>query len=241
MRAFYLFAWLSCLCLATPSAVQAQAGNRPDVLLLTTGAELRGRVLTITPSEVSYLPAPDSASLAPTSPDTLHLPVAAVFLVRYANGTREVLAAPEPARVPGTEPLAGLSSTQRRQQGQLDAQHYYHSSGPFWGAFGSTLYLGPLLGLAPTIGIGSSRVHDANLKAPKPLLLNDVDYGQGYRQQANRTKRGRAWGGYGAATGVYLVLVAALLGGFSLKPSNSHPRISLTTHPFPIFTHGYQR
>jgi hypothetical protein len=217
MRIYYLLAWLGCLFLASYT-IQAQTVSSTDVLLLTTGAELRGRVLTITPSEVSYLPAPDSVGRAPTPADTLHLPVATVFLVRYANGTREVLAPPvagPPAGAPGTEPLLSLSSAQRRQQGQLDAQRYYHHGGPFWGAFGSTLYLGPVLGLAPTIGIGSSSVHTHNLRASQQLLLADPDYGQGYRQQANRAKRGRAWAGYGVATGVYVVLFAALLSSLS--------------------------
>jgi hypothetical protein len=215
MRTLYFLLWLSGLCVASHFVAQAQTIKPTDVLLLTTGAELRGRVLTITPSEVSYLPAPDSVGHAPTPPDTLHLPVATVFLVRYANGTREVLAAQQPTAVAGTEPLLGLSSAQRRQQGQLDAQRYYHHGGAFWGAFGSTLYLGPVFGLAPTIGIGSSQVHDYNLRAPQPLLLADPDYGQAYRQQAHRAKRGRAWAGYGTATGLYVVLAAVLLATFA--------------------------
>ncbi len=74
-------------------AAQAQQPATPaatDVLLLTTGQEVSGRVLTITPTELTYLPA------APTPSDTLRLPTSSVFLVRYANGTREVLTAPAP-------------------------------------------------------------------------------------------------------------------------------------------------
>lgn len=211
MRIFWIFALLTGLA-GQRAAAQAPA---TDVLLLTTGAEVRGRVLTISPTELRYLPAPDSAAARPS--DTLRLPVAAVFLVRYANGTRELLAARRPvgtppALVPGTEPLLGLSGAERRQLGQRDALRCYHKSGPYWGAFGSTLYLGPLLGLGPTIGIGSVPVHDYNLQAPKPPLLADADYAQGYRAQAHRSKRGRAWGGYGTATGLYVLLLAVALG-----------------------------
>lgn len=68
-----------------PAAAQAPAAPT-DVLLRTDGTEVPGRVLTITPLEVRYLP--------PAGADTLRLAVADVFLVRYANGTREVLHPP---------------------------------------------------------------------------------------------------------------------------------------------------
>jgi len=193
-------------------AAQAQQPATPaatDVLLLTTGQEVSGRVLTITPTELTYLPA------APTPSDTLRLPTSSVFLVRYANGTREVLTAPAPVANDDPTPpaLRGLSTPQRQQLGQRDALRYYRASGPYWGALGSTLYLGPLLGLAPTAVISSQWVRDHNLKAPTPALLQDASYAQGYRQQANRTKHRRAWSGYGVATAVYVVLIAALVAG----------------------------
>ncbi|MGI4740191.1 MAG: hypothetical protein ACRYG7_33895 [Janthinobacterium lividum] len=191
---------------------QAQPSARPatDVLLLTTGQEVSGRVLTITPTELTYLPT------APTPPDTLHLPIASVFLVRYANGTREVLTAPPPLAAdkdPTPLALRELSAPQRQQLGQHDALRYYRASGPYWGAFGSTLYLGPLLGLAPTAVISSHWVRDNNLKVPTPTLLQDASYAQGYQQQANQLKRRRTWSGYGVATALYVVLIGALLAG----------------------------
>ena len=207
---------LACLAglLGAASAAQAQQPAVPvpaaaDVLLLTTGQEVSGRVLTITPTELTYLPA------APTPPDTLRLPVASVFLVRYANGTREVLTAPAP--LPDDDPtppaLRELSLPQRQQLGQQDALRYYRARGPYWGALGSTLYLGPLFGLVPTAVIGGQWVRPGNFQAPTPALLQDASYTQGYQQQANRTKRRRAWSGYGVATALYVVLVAALLAG----------------------------
>ncbi|MEJ7659824.1 MAG: hypothetical protein WKG07_09445 [Hymenobacter sp.] len=59
------FLRLACLAgLGAGPAAQAQEAGRPaaDVLLLTTGREVSGRVLTITPTELAYLPA------APTPP-----------------------------------------------------------------------------------------------------------------------------------------------------------------------------
>lgn len=197
-----------------PLGAPAQPTPAPtDTLLLATGQEVRGRVLTITPTELTYLPAAGAAAPA----DTARLPTASVFLVRYANGTREVLAALAPPAPPPADPgppaLRGLSAPQRQQLGQYDAQRYYHANGVFWGTLGAALYLGPLFGLVPAIGIGSAGVRPGNLQTPQPLLLQDASYAKGYQQQANRTKRRRAWGGYGIATAVYLTVVAALVAG----------------------------
>lgn len=198
-----LFA-LGCLGWSLAALAQQPA---TDVLLLTTGQEVAGRVLTITPTELTYLP----ANAAPPA-DTLHVPTASVFLVRYANGTREVLAPPAPDD-PSPPALRGLGSRERQSLGAHDALRYYRASGPFWGTFGSALYLGPVLGLAPAIGISSVRVRPSRLQAPQPLLLQDADYARGYQQQANRTKRGHTWAGYGVAAGVYLALFAAFASG----------------------------
>lgn len=201
-------------------AARAQQPGQPaptDVLLLTSGQEVRGRVLTITPTELRYLPAPDSAGPAAAErPDTLRLPSSRVFLVRYANGTREVLAppvAPDTAQAP----LAGLSAAQRRQAGAQDARRAYRQSGPFWASFASSVALSPLYGLVPTTCISLKAVAPHNLMAPQPALLRDPAYASGYQQQANRRKAGRAWAGYGVGTAAYLaffgLLVLSLAGG----------------------------
>lgn len=188
----------------------AHAQNTPiDTILRTDGTEVTGRVLSITPLELRYLPA--------VSPDTLHLAVADVFLVRYANGTHELLhpmatfAPTDPALTPDL--LPGLTDAQRRAQGHRDADQYYNSHGPFWATLGSTLYAGPLLGLVAPAVIAPHAVSTNNLRAPHPELLADPAYDYAYRQQAQRTKRNRAWGGYGLGVGLWIVLIAALVSG----------------------------
>ena len=193
-------------------AVPVHAQNAPiDTILRTDGTEVAGRVLSITPLELRYLPV--------VSPDTLRLAVADVFLVRYANGTRELLhpvAAPvptDPAPALAPDLLPGLTDAQRRAQGHRDAGRYYNDHGAFWATLGSTLYAGPLLGVVAPAVIAPHAVSTNNLQAPHPELLADPAYGHAYRQQAQRTKRGRAWGGYGLGVGVWVVLIAALVSG----------------------------
>jgi len=211
MRVSWLFLLASGWWLLSHPAAAQQAPT--DVLILRNGTEQRGRVLTLTPTEVGYFPAPDSAGTP--HPDTLRLPVSALFMIRYANGTRALLATPaSPPAQPSVE-LLGLNHDQRQQLGQADARRSYHRSGPYWGMVGSSVYLGPVLGLVPAIAIGSSPVRAHNLLATSQLPLNDADYALGYQQQANRTKRGRVWAGYATGVGLHLLLIAALLASYS--------------------------
>ena len=210
--------------LALTGPVHAQtppsATGATDVILRLDGQEIPGRVLVITPVELRYLPA------AATTPDTMRLPIAEVFLVRYANGTREVLTRPPGAAAGTTGPagsalgdgrLAGLPGTERQRLGQNDAVVYYRGRQVFWGSAGATFYLGPLFGLGSTAVIAGQPVSLYNLRAPTPALLSDPDYNTGYRQQANRIKRGKAWAGYGTGIGaqavVLIVVIAALFSG----------------------------
>ena len=198
----YLLLLLACA--SRLALAQAQA---PDIMLRTDGSEVPGRVLSITPLELRYLP--------PTGGDTLRLAVADVFLVRYANGTREVLhpAPSSPAPSTASDLLPGLSESQRRNLGRQTATRAYTDTGPFWGALGASLYGGPLLGLVAPGVMASHTVSVAHLKAPRPELLADPAYGSAYRKEAQKRKRGRAWGGYALGATGWLVLIGALTVG----------------------------
>ena len=185
---------------------RAQVAGTSDVILRTDGREVPGRVLTISPLTLSYLP--------PAGADTLRLATADVFLVRYANGTREVLhPAASTEKPPVSDLLPGLSDAQRRTKGRQDAARNYASSGPFWGSLGATLYGGPLLGMVAPAIIAPHAIAPANLKTPYPALLADPAYGPAYRAEAQHRKRGRAWGGYGVGVGVWVVLIGSLVAG----------------------------
>ena len=210
MRLFILVGLLGSL-LAGPVLAQT------DTMLRTNGNEVRGRVLTISPACIRYLAAAGTGT--PAAPDTLQMPADSVFLIRYANGTREVLhpqtTAPASLDV-ADEPLRGLSSAQRYQRGQADARAQYRGGGAFAGTLGTTVLLGPLmgpaLGLVSTVIISSSAVPQRKLAAPGPVLLRDNVYVSGYREQAKHTRRSRAWSGYGVGMGIDALLVLLLLG-----------------------------
>lgn len=144
------------LLMAGTGPARAQIAATTDIILRTDGSEVPGRVLTISPLELRYLP--------PASADTLRLAATDVFLVRYANGTREVLHPPTSTENPTVlDLLPDLSDAQRRTKGRQDAARCYTSNGAFWGSLGATLYGGPLLGVVAPVSITPHPIAPANL------------------------------------------------------------------------------
>ncbi|MET4076656.1 hypothetical protein [Hymenobacter sp. UYCo722] len=194
------------LLLAGLSLAHAQEAAKTDVILRIDGSEVAGRVLTISPLVLCYLP--------PAGTDTLRLAIAEVFLVRYANGTREMLHPVSPSEKPrSADLLPDLSAAQRSAKGRQDAARSYSNNGPFWGSLGATIYGGPLLGVVAPAIIAPHAIATANLKAPQPGLLADPAYGQAYRAEAQRRKRGRAWSGYGVGAGMWVALIGGIVAG----------------------------
>ncbi|RSK37342.1 hypothetical protein [Hymenobacter metallilatus] len=171
-----------------------------DVILQTNGEELTGKVLTITPELITYR--------SPAA-DTLRIAAGQVFLIRYANGTKEVLQRPTP-------PPPGLLSREAAYaQGRRDARTHFRAPGVFWGTYAATVLTG--YGGVAT-GVTTSLVPPAerNFRVPDTGLLRNPDYVAGYRRQAQNKKIGSAAGGFGAGVGTMVVLVAVLLGTYGL-------------------------
>ncbi|TGE15937.1 hypothetical protein [Hymenobacter elongatus] len=189
MRYFYFVF----LCMLT-HLVQAQH----DTILRTDGREIKARVLTIGPSAISYVP------LDTATTDTLRLASAQVFLIRYANGARELI---RPALA--TQPKE-LSAAEAGSRGTQDARQHFRASGAFWGTYGTTVAYAPI-GLATGIAIALTPPKAANLRVPDATLLQNPEYVRSYERQAQRKKTGNAAAGFGAGIGTVLVLAVAIL------------------------------
>jgi hypothetical protein len=190
---------LSLFALACLLGLTAQA---QDVILRTSGEEVPARVLTIQSDRIAYVQAAHPI-------DTLLLNTADVFLIRYANGTRELLHTASYAAAPAP------NSEQARLQGELDARKYFKARGAFWGTFGATMVSAPVYfagGLATGTLIASQRPAPHKLTVPDTRLLQNPAYVSGYQKQAQRQKLGKAAAGLGAGVGVSagLLLVAAV-------------------------------
>ena len=197
MRYFLLSFFLIC----TTLSAQAQ-----DTILRTNGDEVKARVLAITPTDVAYVPTTE-----PASTDTLHLLATDVFLIRYANGTKEIVTAA------ATAPAIGLSRTPQEMNnlGREDARKYFKAPGVFWGTAGATFVSIPAYGLggiATGAAIAATPPKRHNMIVPDQALLNDPNYVSGYQKQAQRQKLGKAAGGFGvgiAAGAVATVVIVA--------------------------------
>ncbi|MCB2376555.1 hypothetical protein LGH70_03115 [Hymenobacter sp. BT635] len=173
-----------------------------DVILRTDGREIKAKVLVVAPDAIRYIARPDSAAA-----DTLQLAAAEVFLIRYANGAREVIhrAAPQPWV---------LAPAEARLRGASDARQYYTGRRAFWVAYGVTV-LSPVAGLATSIGIAARRPNASTFKVPDAELLRNPDYLRSYQQQARRQRAGKAMVGFGAGVGT-LLMGAAILAATAL-------------------------
>ncbi|WP_426493480.1 hypothetical protein [Hymenobacter sp. 102] len=168
-----------------------------DVILLTNGEERVGKVLTISPELVTYVAPPT---------DTLRIAAIQVFLIRYANGTKDVFR-PQPAQAP---PAPGLTREAAYAQGRQDARANFKAPGVFWGTYAATVttgYGGVVAGAVTSLVPPAER----NFRVPDASLLRNPDYAAGYRRQAYNKKIGSAAGGLGAGLGTIVVLAAILI------------------------------
>ena len=179
-----------------------------DVILQTNGEERTGKVLAITPELVTYV--------TPTA-DTLRLAAIQVFLIRYANGTKEVLNHPAPT--PTAAPVPGLTKEAAYAQGRRDARTHFRAPGAFWGTYAATLATsgyGGLGGVATGLAVGMTEPKPRNFIVPDTELLKNPEYVKGYQRQAQNKKLGSAAGGFGAGIGTMVVVVAVLLSTYGL-------------------------
>jgi hypothetical protein len=173
-----------------------------DVILQTNGEELAGKVLAITPELVTYV--------SPTA-DTLRMAAGQVFLIRYANGTREVLNRPAAAAAPAP----GLSREAAYAQGRRDARAHFRAPGAFWGTYAATVGTG-YGGVAAGLAVSFVKPNPQSFIVPDAELLKNPDYVQGYQRQAQNKRIGSAAGGFGAGVGTLAVVAAVLLSIYGL-------------------------
>ena len=150
---------------------------------------------------------------APAPPDTASLAAADVRLVRYANGTKELIRAGADAAA--ESPLVGLSAEQRYLRGRQDNRQYYQpAKGVFWGTFGATLAGSGYGGIVAGGVISLTPPQRQNLLAPQPQLLDDPGYYRGYRKQAQNRKPGKAAAGFGVGVAAEAALLVILVATF---------------------------
>ncbi len=161
-----------------------------DQIVKINGDELAGRVLEITLDEVRF-----------QHPDSLKgiiwtVPKSEVFMVRFANGTKEVFSDNLTDSANATE---ALSADDSYLLGKTDAIRYYTGNGALWGSAASTFLMFPY-GLAGPLIIGAAQPKAHKNKVSDVQLLSNPHYVQGYQEQAHKRKVGKAAAGAGIGT-----------------------------------------
>jgi hypothetical protein len=185
----YLLIVLSCLL--------AQVAMAQDVIVKINGDELKAIVQEITTSDIIYLSADTTDTLS------YKLAKAEVFMVRFANGTKEVFTENLPSETIAKATI--VDPAVMYQKGRQDARSYYNGTGAMLGSAASVFLAGPVV---PII-IGAVKPRARYNKALPAASLQDPNYVRGYEKQAHNRKIGKAALGFGVGTGVgvlYLIM-----------------------------------
>jgi hypothetical protein len=179
------------------SFLLAQVAMAQDVIVKINGDELKARVREITTTDILYLSADTTDTLS------YKLAKTEVFMVRFANGTKEVFTENLLAETIAKTTIA--DPAYMYQKGRQDARSYYHGTGALLGSAASVFLAGPV---GPII-IGAVKPRARYNKALPAVSLQDPNYVKGYEKQAHNRKIGKAALGFGLGTGVgvlYLIL-----------------------------------
>jgi len=170
-----------------------------DLIVKMDGQEVPAKVEEITLEEIIYV-----------KPDSLQGPVmrmlkSEVFMIKYANGTREVFS----ENFPGWDRNShnGLTPEEMYMRGRRDGRHYYRGDGAMWGSAASSLI--PLYGLIGPIIIAAVPPDIDKFAPYDRSLLLDPNYARGFKKQAHQRKVGKA--ATGAAIGTAVSVTTILL------------------------------
>lgn len=176
-----------------------------DKILDRGGNEQIVIVTDISPDSVFYREIADSVAHKVYSINKKQL-----FMITFKNGTKEVF--PEDA---GNAEVPKLTKEEYYRIGKQDASTNFKSKSAFWGTFAATMVpvLWPAGGIATGAAVSLSNPDKKNVIARNPDYKQNVDYLDGYNNQAKKKKLGSAAGGLGAAVGLYFVAIAVVFSG----------------------------
>lgn len=162
-----------------------------DVITTTSGDNIQGRVFKITAKLIKY------KNTGVSDSGVLHtIPKKEVYEINYQTGVKESFN--QDKYVDDNDPEGHWDKRSMAALGREDAQEYYKSyQGPKWWAFGTTVCVGAIISLVPTIIIASTPPSDRNLDYPDEELMKSKKYSNAYRREARKIKSRKTWGGFG--------------------------------------------
>lgn len=181
--------------------VLVQSTFAQDKIVKTNGDEFMARVLEIKLQEIVYQH-PDSAE-----GKVYFIPKSDVFMVKYANGTKEII-----AQASGDNSMITMTPEQMYELGRNDAKLLYKGTGAMWGSAASSFAFPYGLAGAAAIGLVKPKAH--NHPVSDINYLSDPNYVRGYEDKAKRKKWGKVAAGTGIGLGAFSVVAAAVFASF---------------------------
>ena len=168
----------------------AQVAIAQDVIVKINGDEIKVNVQEITITDIFYLSADTT--------DTLNhkLAKSEVFMIRFANGTKEIFTANLASET--AERTTIVDPAMMYQKGRQDARLHYNGNGAMLGSAATVLLAGPV----GPIRIGAVRPGARYNKALPAASLQDPNNVKGYEKQAHNRKTGKAALGFGIGSGI---------------------------------------
>lgn len=188
-----------------------QVAYAQDVIVKVNGDELKAKVLEINLAAILY-EIPDSVQVVDSvNTNVLSIARSEVFMVRFANGTKEVFQ----ENLPTASDSVNLAGTpdEMYQLGQHEARQYYTGNGALWGSLAS-LTIGPLGLIGPLI-IGSTKPQAYKHPVSSQHLLQNPDFVRGYEKQAHKRKVGKTF--LGTGIGATLLITAIIISVSSVQ------------------------
>ena len=179
-----------------------------DVIYKTSGDEIKAKVTEITLTDILFRH-PDSLQ-----GPTLSVAKADVFMIKYANGSTELIKLSLTSDTLSTISPESQNPKQMYLKGRADARKHYKARGVFWGsaaAGAASLFTGGAT-LAVPVVLAVTPPSPGSMRVPDPNLIRNPDYMYGYKKQARKRKIGKAAAGAGTGivTGAALVLAIVI-------------------------------
>jgi hypothetical protein len=197
----------------------ASIGNAQDIITKKNGEKIIGKVLEINLTELKYknfnnLEGPVNSILK-----------SEVVFIKYENGNSQLFRDDKPKNSANNGQLIetaikpSVSSNNLENEddateaGRSDARRYYRGySGAGSGTLLTGLFVGSILALVPAIATSGASPREENLDYPKPSLMRNENYANGYRQEAFKIKKRKVWSNYAWAfagnVAAYFILVS---------------------------------
>lgn len=175
-----------------------------DIIILKNGDEISSKITEVNVSDIKY-----------KKVDNLEGPTYSVlksdiFMIKYKNGSKDIFNQPKENSNENAQPK---STDNMFYQGETDATKYYRGyKGAGTGTCVATLFVG-VFGLIPAIACSSTPPSDENLMYPSNDLMKNMDYNNGYRQNAKRIKSKKVWGNFGIALAIDFVAILIITSG----------------------------